>query len=201
MGLETDFLEAVKKRRSRYALTEQSPLKRTELEALIKTCVKYAPSAFNSQGARLLVLFGKQHHLFWQMVKDILRERVPADKFGATEQKLDSFSAGYGTVLFFEDHAAAAKLQEEFPAYRDTFPVWALQSNGMLEYIVWTALEAAGFGASLQHYNPLVDEAVRRTFGVPESWALLAQMPFGVPFAPPQEKTFLPLDERVKFIG
>lgn len=201
MGLEKSFLNAVKNRRSRYALTSKSPVSRAEVEKIIQTAVQYAPSAFNSQGARLLVLFGKQHQTFWTLVKDVLRPRVSVEKFAATDEKINSFSAGYGTVLFFEEWETVEKLQEEFSSYKDNFPVWALQSNGMVEFVIWTALEAAGFGASLQHYNPIIDGQVRSTFGVPESWRLLAQMPFGAPSAPPPEKTFLPLSERVKFVG
>lgn len=68
----------------------------------------------------------------------------------------------------------------------------------MLEYIIWTALEAEGAGASLQHYNPLIDAAVKQEWKLPESWMLLAQMPVGSVEAPAGEKTFLPIDERVK---
>lgn len=32
--------------------------------------------------------------------------------------------------------------------------------HGMAEYATWLALTEAGLGASLQHYNPLIDEAV-----------------------------------------
>ena len=59
-------------------------------------------------------------------------------------------------------------------------------------------LEDAGLGASLQHYNPLIDEAVAREWKLPASWKLTAQMPFGSPECKPDEKTFLPLDGRLK---
>lgn len=191
------FLEAVKNRRSRYAISGKSPVSDAEIVEIIQTAVKYAPTAFNSQGARLLVLFGAQHQKFWDLTKEILRERIPADKFASTDEKINSFAAGHGTVLYFEEWNTVAGLQAKFPSYKENFPIWACQSNGMLEYIIWTALEAEGLGASLQHYNPIVDEKVREVFGVPSSWKLLAQMPFGLPTAPAGEKTFMPLEERV----
>ena len=89
-------------------------------------------------------------------------------------------------------------LQAQFPAYKDNFPLWAYQANAMTEFAVWTALAENGMGASLQHYNPLVDLEVHRQFHVPLDWKLIAQMPFGVPLhkeAP--DKTFEPIDERV----
>lgn len=68
----------------------------------------------------------------------------------------------------------------------------------MHQFAVWTMLEDAGLGASLQHYNPLIDEAVAREWQLPASWKLTAQMPFGSPECKPDEKTFLPLDGRLK---
>ena len=59
-------------------------------------------------------------------------------------------------------------------------------------------LEDAGLGASLQHYNPLIDDEVRRTWNLPESWMLIAEMPFGTPTAEPGEKEFGELSERIK---
>ncbi|WP_113860204.1 nitroreductase family protein [Bifidobacterium aemilianum] len=68
---------------------------------------------------------------------------------------------------------------EQNPAYAENFPIWAQQANGMLQLSVWTALSEEGLGASIQHYNPLIDAEVRETFSIPESWQLLAEMPFG----------------------
>lgn len=192
------FLEAVEKRRSIYNLGSKQVVSPDEIMEKINAAVKYAPTAFNSQSARVLVLFGENYKSFWKKVLEILRQVVPADKFAATEEKIKSFMAGYGTVLFFEDETVVKNLQEKFPLYKDNFPKWSLQSNGMLQFIVWTALENAGLGASLQHYNPLIDNEVVKMFGVPESWKLWAQMPFGSIVEPAGEKTFLPLEERVK---
>lgn len=67
----------------------------------------------------------------------------------------------------------------------------------MLQYIVWTALEQEGLGASLQHYNPLIDARVASEWNIPSNWKLIAQMPFGVPTSPASEKQFSPLEDRV----
>ena len=45
-----------------------------------------------------------------------------------------------------------------------------------------------GVGANIQHYNPVIDEAVRTLFGLPENYVLVAQMPFGGIVAPPAPK-------------
>lgn len=196
--MQKDFWEAVKGRRSFYAIGKESVLSNEEIIALVEAAVKEAPSAFNSQGARAVVLLGKEHDRFWDLTTEVLRSVVPAESFASTAQKMESFRGGYGTVLFFEDQSTVQSLQNQFPLYGDNFPVWSLESSGMLQFLVWTALEAAGFGASLQHYNPLIDEKVAKAWNVPKTWKLLAEMPFGKPLAKPDDKTFLPVSDRVK---
>lgn len=191
------ILQSIEKRRSCYALSAKSTLSDQELKDLLERAVKYAPSSFNSQSTRAVLLLGEEHHALWHIVRESLRAIVPADKFAPTEEKINSFEAGYGTILYFEDWTDVENLQAQFPAYKDNFPLWAYQANAMAEFIVWTALAEAGMGASLQHYNPLIDEQVKKHFNLPDSWKLIAQMPFGVATAPAGEKTFLPIDGRV----
>lgn len=62
-------------------------------------------------------------------------------------------------------------------------------------------MEAEGLGGNLQHYSPVIDEAVRKEWSVPETWKLEAQLVFGTPVAGPGEKTFVPVEERVKVYG
>lgn len=68
----------------------------------------------------------------------------------------------------------------------------------MHQLVIWTALEEVGFGASLQHYNPIIDESVQEEWSLPSTWKLIAQMPFGKPTAEPGDKEFKPLEDRVK---
>ncbi|CRR91193.1 hypothetical protein PAERUG_P48_London_17_VIM_2_01_13_02863 [Pseudomonas aeruginosa] len=97
---------------------------------------------------------------------------------------------GAGTVLFFEDQTVVRQLQEQFALYADNFPVWSEQASGMAQFAVWTALAEHKVGASLQHYNPLVDAQTHKTWNLPESWKLRAQMPFGAIAAPAGFKVF-----------
>lgn len=76
----------------------------------------------------------------------------------------------------------------------------------MHQFIAWTALELEGFGCNLQHYSfmPSFTEKVRETWGLPETWVLHAQLVFGTPvdgLKRSRERTYAPLEERVKFIG
>lgn len=196
--MEKNFLKAIEARRSFYAIGKEFVVSDERIEELIGNAVKHAPSPFNSQSARVILLIGEQHNKLWDIAKEALKKVVPAANFAATEEKIDSFKNGYGSVLFFEDVTVVESLQQGFPTYKDNFPIWSQQSSGMLQYIVWTALELEGFGASLQHYSPLIDSAIQSTWSVPSAWKLIAQMPFGKPAAAPQDKTFQPLEERMK---
>jgi uncharacterized protein len=199
MGNATkDFYTAVKERRSIYGISKEAVVSDERIQEIVNHAVKHTPSAFNSQSARVVVLLGQNHDELWNMTKETLRKIVPADQFGPTEKKMNAFGSGYGTVLFFEDQKVIESLQEQFASYKENFPIWSQQSNGMLQYVIWTSLELEGFGASLQHYNPLIDDEVKKEWNIPDSWKLIAQMPFGKPTAPAGEKEFKPLGERIK---
>lgn len=197
--MERTFSEALKHRRTYYSIAARSPIPEQEIERIIHTAVCHVPSAFNSQSTRVVLLLGESHRKLWEIVKNTLKKIVPEEAFVKTEEKIDrSFAGGYGTVLFFEDRKVVKKLQEAFPAYRENFPGWSLQTSAMHQLAIWVMLEEAGFGASLQHYNPLIDDDVRREWKLPEHWHLIAEMPFGTPAGEPGEKDFQPLEERVK---
>lgn len=200
--MERYFSEAMEHRRSYYSLTNQSLITDQEIEAIIEKAVRHVPSAFNSQSTRVVLLLGEAHRKLWQIVKETLKKVVTESTFALTEKKIEhSFESGYGTVLFFEDQNVVKKLQETFPIYQDRFPDWSLQTSAMHQFAIWTMLEDAGFGASLQHYNPLIDEEVRQTWNLPESWLLIAEMPFGVPLHEPAQKEFQPIEERVRIFN
>lgn len=191
------FLTAAARRRTQYSLAPELPIPQSEVTALIQEAVRQSPSSFNSQSSRAVILFGAESRRFWDLVKEALRPVVPADAFAQTEAKLDGFAAGAGTVLFYEDSAPVRALQEQFPLYADNFPVWSEHSTGIAQYAVWTALSEAGIGASLQHYNPLVDAAAAAQWNLPSTWTLRAQMPFGAHAGPIGEKTYI--DDAVRF--
>ncbi len=193
------FKEALMNRRTYYAISDKSPISDKEIEDIVKTAVKHVPSSFNSQSTRAIILLADHHKLLWNIVKNALKKVVPESDFPATEAKIDGcFASGYGTILFFEDQSVIKGLQEQFPLYAHNFQVWSEHTAGMHQLAVWTMLEDAGLGASLQHYHPLIEEDVTKTWLLDENWKLTAQMPFGVPVQQPGEKQFKPLEDRVK---
>ncbi|KKD52633.1 MULTISPECIES: nitroreductase family protein [Paenibacillus] len=194
-----DFFTALKDRRSYYGISKEQVISDQRIQEIVEEAVKYTPTSFNSQTSRAVVLLGEHHDKLWNITEDILREVVGnEEQFKSTAEKMKGFRSGYGTVLFFEDNNVVAGLQQQFEAYADNFPIWANQSNGMLQLVVWTALEQEGLGASLQHYNPLIDEKVKNEWNIPEHWKLIAEMPFGKPTFQPGDKEFQPIEERVK---
>lgn len=196
--MKKDIKQAIENRRTYYAISNESPISDNEIKEIIDFAVLNVPSSFNSQSTRVILLLGESHKRLWGIVKETLRKIVSEEAFVATEAKINNaFAAGYGTILFYEDMSVVEGLQNAFPSYKDNFPVWSHHTSAMHQYVIWTLLEDAGLGASLQHYNPIIDEEVSQVFGIDAKWKLVAQMPFGKPLVSPAQKEFKPLDERV----
>ena len=191
------FLDQIKKRRSIYAVGKNVTLDNAKIENIIKETVKHSPSSFNSQTSRVVTLFGQSHEVFWNIVLETLRKIVPADAFEGTSGKINSFKAGHATVLFYEDQDIVKGLQEQFALYADNFPVWSEHSSAIAQFAVWTALAEHNIGASLQHYNPIVDAEVAEKFDIPANWKLRAQLVLGSIEAPAGDKTFI--DDALRF--
>ena len=193
------FLDAIKNRRSHYSIGKEKIIPNDKIIEIITEAIKHSPSSFNSQSARVVVLFDKNHEKLWEITKDEIKKITPEEIFEQSKQKIDAcFKSGYGTVLFFEDTEVVENLQTKFPLYKENFPIWSNQSSGMLQYIVWTALELSGLGASLQHYNPLIDEKIKKEWDIPKNYKLIVQMPFGSKIAEPDKKEFLPIVDRLR---
>lgn len=184
------IVESLQDRRTYYALNSALPVSEEAVENRIRTLTELVPDAFNMKSSRVVLAFGDEHRKLWDSIYDVFGGKVP-------REKIDSFRAGAGTVLYFYDEKTVQNLQEKFPAYAPNFPLWALQASGMLQISVWSGLHELGIGASLQHYNPVIDAAVRAQFGVPEHYRLIAQMPFGGIAAEPAAKDRENIDARV----
>ncbi len=193
----SNFLNSIKARRTIYAIGKNVTVDQAKIEETIREAVKQSPSAFNSQTSRVVTLYGESHTNFWNIVRETLRKIVPAEAFEGTNQKIDSFSAGFGTALFYEDQDVVKGLQEQFALYADNFPVWSEHSSAIAQFATWTALSEIGIGASLQHYNPIVDAEVAETYDIPANWKLRAQLVFGSIEAPAGDKPFI--DDAARF--
>lgn len=198
MDVASDLRTAILKRRTYYDISDKSSIADDTIKEILDFAVMNTPSAFNSQSARVVLLLGSQHKKLWEIVRETLRTMVPADQFKPTDEKINGFAAGHGTILFYEDQATIEKLQQDFPLYKDAFPGFSGNSAGMLQWVVWTMLRDAGMGASLQHYGNLIEAEVAKTWGLDGKWRLIAQMPFGIPNSEPGGKDQIPLAQRIK---
>ena len=191
--------DAIQSRRTYYGIDRNINISDKEIEEIVKYAATHAPSAFNSQSTRLVLLLGDHHRKLWNIVLETLRKIVKPEHFKETEDKINfCFAAGYGTVLFYEDQKVVKGLQEAFPSYADKFPQYSDHTSAIHQYAIWLMLKEQGIGASLQHYQPLIDEAVAKEWNIDSSWTLVAQMPFGNPVAEPGEKQFAPIETKVK---
>lgn len=200
--MNNEVLNAAKLRRSVYALGKELPVTTDQVREIVEEALAQAPSPFNVQSSRAVILLDAAHEALWDHLLGLLKGIVKdPEAFAQTEAKLRLFRGARGSVLFFEDQTPIQTMQAQFPLYADKFPVWSLQASGMAQFLVWTAFAKEGIGANTQHYDPLVDEYLYETLGLPRSWKVISQMNFGGILAPAGEKSFLPSSERVRLVS
>ena len=192
MKMSKNFYEALKERRSIYAISKESGVSNERIQEVINEAVLHTPSAFNSQSARVVVLFGENHNKLWDITEASLKKIVPEENFAPTKEKIDSFRNGYASVLFFEDQNVVKNLQEQFSLYKDNFPVWSQQSSGMLQYVIWTALAVEGLGKYTAQASgifmmmvvgggvlPLIQQSISDSVGYMASyWLIIAALAY-----------------------
>lgn len=197
--MSNQFLDLITKRRTIYAIGKNVTQSPEFLTDLIQNAIKQSPSSFNSQSSRSVILFNGEHEKFWSFVAEKLKSYAKDEESAAkTSAKMGTFVAGLGTVLFFEDLDVVKSLQDQFPSYADNFPIWAEHSTAIAQFATWTALHTEGLGASLQHYNPIVDEKVHAEWDIPANWQLRAQLVFGSVEGEARAKDFMADQDRFK---
>ena len=182
------IIQSLEKRRSYYNINKELPVEISQVIQQIEKLTELVPDAFNMKSSRILVALEDKQEVLWD---SIYGGQVP-------REKIDSFKAGAGTILYFYDQEVVKGLQKQFPLYADNFPAWAMQSSAMLQISIWSGLRELGIGASLQHYNPVIDQKVRELFDLPESYLLIAQMPFGGIGNEPDPKEKEDISKRVR---
>ncbi|KAJ5465307.1 uncharacterized protein N7458_000993 [Penicillium daleae] len=203
----TTLLELARSLRTYYDLKAESPISDDAIEAIVQDSVLHVPSSFNTHTSRVVLLLKEEHKKAWDIAINAMEGllaagQVPEEMFETqAKPKLNGLRAAYGTVLFFVDYDSLAPIKEKFSIYADKFDPFAMESNAMAQYLVWVALEAEGFGANLQHYSLLIDKQIQKTWSLPTSWKLDAQLVFGVSTTDSGEKAFTPLEGSFKVFG
>ncbi len=191
-----EFLQALKTRHSEYVLSKNITMNESDLQEFLKDILVHTPSAFNSESQRMVVLTNEKHDFLWDQLIETMRGIVKGEQFENTKAKLNGFKAAYGTILFFDDLEVTEKLQNQFPLYKENFAKWSIEQNAMLQSNVWVGLRTKEIGASLQHYNELIEAYVKKEFNIPEKWELRAQMPFGYIEAKAEAKPHSEINKR-----
>ena len=187
------ILEALEKRRTHYDINKELPVTEDKVRELVEKATELVPDAFNMKSSRVVVVTGEQQDQLWDGIFNAFEGKV-------AREKIDGFKAGYGTILYFYDLDVVRHMQDQFPSYAANFPEWASQASAMLQISIWSGLKELEVGASLQHYNPVIDETVRKLLHLPGSYVLNAQMPFGGINSHPEAKSKEDVSKRVSFI-
>lgn len=199
--MEHTIIDSMKMRRSVYHIGKNLPISEEQLLTIVQDAVQLAPSAFDSQSSRLIIVYGDENDWLWNLVWEKVKPFVTEEQQHATREKLKAFNSGSGTILFFEEMAIVRQLEKDFPLYSENFGLWSQHASALTQFAVWTALGEQRVGASLQHYGNLIEADVREHYNLSDTWSLIAQMPFGSIESAPPQKRFSDITDRVLVRG
>ena len=137
-----NITQSLKQRRSYYHINNTLPVSEETIIEQIKEITELVPDAYNMKSSIVVVALNEQHNQLWDMIYEAFNGKISREKIG-------SFKAGAGTILYFYDQQIIKTMQQQFPLYADNFPVWANQASGMLQLSIWSGLRELGIGASL----------------------------------------------------
>lgn len=107
------FFTHIEKRLSNYAITNTSPIPDSRIQSIVESAIKHAPSTFNVQSARAVILLHADHEKLWDIGDDEIKKTLPESAYTYLKPKIQGFRAGYGTVLWFEDQDALDTLKDK----------------------------------------------------------------------------------------
>lgn len=189
----------MEERRSIRVLSNDDNIDRKEIKEKIEFAFNYCPTAYDMQETRAIVLFDSYHEKLWDIVFDTLKPKVNPDKLYLTKDKINGFKEGNGTILYFIDTEIVSENKKQNESVSNLFDEWQHHNQGIVQYAIWCLLRSMDLGASLQHYNPIIDEDVKKEFNIPASWRLVAQMPFGIINEKPGDKVFKDIKKKVVY--
>lgn len=114
------FYNALSTRLSCYTLTNTSPISDAAIHEAVSQAIQHAPSSFNSQSTRAVILLKADHERFWDLGDSLVKAAMPA-AYPSLAPRVQGFKAAYGTVLWFEDQAALEGLRAKNPGIGHMF--------------------------------------------------------------------------------
>lgn len=93
------LLDAIKNRGSLHVLSDDVSISDERIHEIVREGILHAPSAFNCQAGRAVVLLKEEHKKFWDLAHDAAKASVPPQLFEkAFEPRVKMFRAAYGSV-------------------------------------------------------------------------------------------------------
>jgi uncharacterized protein len=115
-SVETLFAEA-EHRISCYQLTRESTVPDSRIEEIVNFVVKHAPSSFNVQSARVVVLLKEEHDALWNIANEVSKSSHPEAYDKMLGKMISGFGAAYGSILFLEDQDSLQALANKNPLF------------------------------------------------------------------------------------
>jgi len=93
------FLSTIALRRSTYALSPTSPIPDSRIREIVSDVLLKAPSAFNTQTSRVILLLGDGHRRLWDIVSESLIEKIGKERYEQeSKEGIEGKKGAYGTV-------------------------------------------------------------------------------------------------------
>lgn len=92
------LFDIAENRKSVYTLTNKSPISDDRIKEIVSLAVKHAPSSWNVQSARAVILLKKDHEKLWDIGDKVLKSALPEAVYQTMAPRVAGFRAAYGSV-------------------------------------------------------------------------------------------------------
>ena len=176
----SNFTDLQAKRRSTYVIGKNTDISKEQITEALREAAKNVPSSFNSQTSRLVLVFDEANERVWKEIYNVQKDVLDEATWGMMGPVIEGAGQGVGTILFFEDRDA---VKENIPAAESQQNLYKQDNSSNQQYAAWLTLAELGLGGTLQHFNigyeQGFDKVFRELLDLPESYEMVAQMPFG----------------------
>ena len=173
-------MDVIEKRRSNYDLGNNLEISKKDLINLLRKIIYYAPSPFNVQSSKIVLLNKKSHHLLWTtVVEEFLKKNNNGDLLDSDKARIKREDKAYGTILFYKDEQIIENFKKDLEDYeKNNLDEWCTQESAMLQMNIWNELRLRNIGAHIVHFDD-IDEEVSVAFDIDKNYKLVAMMVFG----------------------
>jgi nitroreductase len=173
-------MDVIEKRRSNYDLGNNLEISKKDLINLLRKIVYYAPSPFNIQSSKIVLLNKKSHHLLWTtVVEEFLKKNNNGDLLDSDKARIKREEKAYGTILFYKDEQIIENFKKDLEDYeKNNLDEWCTQESAMLQMNIWNELRLRNIGAHIVHFDN-IDEEVSVAFDIDKKYKLVAMIVFG----------------------